>query len=409
MARESMVVAFVGSVVPQSEESKYPEMSFAGALFQRNLIGSLGLAGLDVDQAYSVRPVLQRSTGKRWWFSTEHTKLEDAVPVTQLPFVNVAALKQVSLALALFPRLVWWCWRHRRRPRAVVLYNLFPTPGIVSVLVGRLTATRVFAVVADVHVPGAGLRPNTSLHRLDLLLQRMTMPMLDGIIALSPHTIADFANDTPSIVVEGAVAVEQQTQAATGSETLPRFDGDGKMILMYAGNLSEFKGTPLLLEAFACLKGNDYRLWITGDGGCRPLVERAADSDPRIRYWGQVEYHELRVLYEHATILVNPHSTKSGSARYMFPSKLLEYLSTARPVITTCGPGVETEYGDYAFLLEDESPAALAALVEDVLRLPASQLEERGRNARAFVLESKSWRCQGERIAEFVVRHTLRV
>ena len=158
----------------------------------------------------------------------------------------------------------------------------------------------------------------------------------------------------------------------------------------------------MLLNAFERLPGDRYRLWITGDGECRRDVEAAAARDPRITYFGFLPYARVIELYGRAAILLNPHLTTVRSARYQFPSKILEYLAAGRPVVSTSTPGVAEEYGHVVRLSSADTPEAFAAAMQEAASLPFEARIEEGRRGREFVLEAKSWKRQGERIVSFI-------
>jgi glycosyltransferase involved in cell wall biosynthesis len=304
-------------------------------------------------------------------------------------------VKTACLAVSLLRRLLAWS----RRRRLILLYNLYPAPAAISLFAARLTGARVVAIVADLHVPGAGTRPAGVMNRIDFALQTWAMPRLDGLIVLTRQMATDFAGDAPVLHMEGGV----EDSGAAGfkpAEMRRRAEGPPLHSIMYSGGLSEFRGVSLLLDAFKRLRG-DYQLWITGRGELERDVERAAAADPRITYFGVVERERLRELHARAAVLVNPLVTRYASSRYIFPSKLLEYMATGTPVLTTMPPDVAAEYAQYVYGF-NETPEELAAAIERVLALPAEDRDAFGARARAFVLEKKNWRIQGERVTKFI-------
>ena len=179
--------------------------------------------------------------------------------------------------------------------------------------------------------------------------------------------------------------------------------GPAPVVFMYSGSLTDLKGIPLLLAAFARARGDHLRLWIAGGGPLLAEVQAAAARDPRIRFWGSLPHAEVTRVYGDVDVFVNPHSTRHESARYLFPSKLLEYLAFGRPVITTCStPEVAEEYGDVAYVMEREDPAELAALLERVGRMTPAERQARGQACRALVAERKTWSRQGRRMLDFI-------
>jgi glycosyltransferase involved in cell wall biosynthesis len=250
-------------------------------------------------------------------------------------------------------------------------------------------------------VPGAGVLPDTLARRLEYWLQTTSMRRFNGLIVVTQRMVEDFAPNVPHIQMEGAIPDSQPIRVRIGAE--PANSEETEFIVMYSGSLSSFKGTPLLIESFKHLQGDRYRLWITGSGEARDLVEAASRSDTRISYLGRLPYDEVLDLYHSASVLVNPHATDVASARYVFPSKLLEYLTAGRPVISTVSaPEVALTYEPYIFALREEKPQALASLIERVASLSAEERRLAGERGQQFVLENKRWSSQGKRIASFL-------
>ncbi|MGI8509541.1 MAG: glycosyltransferase [Gemmatimonadaceae bacterium] len=398
---DRVACAFVGLIDTAGRVAQNPAFSAAGTQFQESLLGSLRTTAVDVTHVYALRPVPSFPTYQQLGFSVGRTTLLGSLRTTLLPFVNVGPLKTITSGIALFPYLLMWAWRERRRRRVFLLYNLYSPPGIVAIVAGWLSRTRVVAIVADIQVPGHGLLPDTPLRQLDYQLQVKTLPLFDGLVVLTRTMAREFAPGTPFIEMEGAVPdalmrSASTTDVASDASTRP-------FVVMYAGGLSDLKGIPLLLASFALLEGNGYALWVTGRGPLEEAVRDAAARDPRITYWGFPEQDELLVLYGRADALVNPHSASHASARYLFPSKLIEYLATGTPVVSTCStPEVAEIYGDYSLVVPADTPGEIATSVRRLASMSSSQRQALGARARSFVLAEKTWRKQAQRISEFI-------
>jgi glycosyltransferase involved in cell wall biosynthesis len=394
------VLAFVGAFPDPAARPDDPAYSPAGELMQQRLIRALRDAGLDVDHIFALRTALSFPRGKRLVYGSAASATPDGVPVSFIPFINVPPLKQLISGILLVPLLLRWALRNRGRPRAVLLYNVACPPGVFSVIAGRLTGSRTCAVVADLQVPGSGYVGSSLMRRADYRLQTSTLRLFDGLIVLTESMATDYAPAVPSLQMEGAVPPELERAAPTRTDS---HDGSAPFTIMYAGELSELKGVPLLLEAFARLEGANYRCWISGKGELQQVVESAARSDDRITYWGFPSYAKVLELYGRADVLVNPHSTTHASARYLFPSKLIEYLATGRPVISTLStPEVEREYGDCTVLLDSASAPALASALVRLAEMPAHERHRIGEAGRRLVLQRKTWAAQGQRIADLI-------
>lgn len=399
-AARPIAIAFVGAFGLEGDGPENPAYSPAGHLLQERILHGLESAGADISAVFSVRTVPSYPR-QRLLFGPAEQSVGGRYRARLLPFVNLGPVKTLTTSVTLVPELLRWAWRNRGRPRAVLLYNVNIPPGIVGLLASRLTGTRIFAIVADIQVPGSGFYADTFLRRADYRLQTRTLPLLDGLIVLTRRMAADFAPGTPWLLMEGGVPEEA---VAGPLPPLSEAEEPGTpVVFMYSGTLTDLKGIPLLLAGFARARGGHLRLWIAGGGPLQAQVEAAAARDPRIRFFGSLPHAEVMRAYEDVDVLVNPHSTRHVTARYLFPSKLLEYLAMGRPVITTCNtPEVREEYGDVAYVMDGEDPAELAALFERIGGMSPGERRARGLLGRARVAERKTWPRQGRRMLDFI-------
>jgi glycosyltransferase involved in cell wall biosynthesis len=177
-------------------------------------------------------------------------------------------------------------------------------------------------------------------------------------------------------------------------------DGRTK-VLMYSGTLNEANGFRLLLDAFSRVEDPSIQLWVTGKGSMQDTVKKSERADTRIHYWGFVERQELLNLMTESLVLINPRPPSYPENRYNFPSKLIEYMATGRPVISTATADLELEYGEFVFLTR-EDPDALAQIIDQVFDMPRMQLRSRGERGRQHILESKSWGPLSAKVAGFL-------
>lgn len=402
MTERPIAIAFVGAMAPPGQDDRFPAASPAGSQFQREVLRTLAAEGLPVDTAFLLRPVASFPTDRRLVFgrATGQAQPERAV---WLPYINVRLAKTISAGIAVFVELVAWAWRRSGRPRLVLTYNVVNPAGWPALLAARLTGSRIVAIVADVVLPGESGRPNSLMRRIEFRSQRRIMPRHDGLVAVTARTVRDFAPDRASLVLDGCVPGDLVPPRKPGERDHGKCaDATGKWHILYSGRLTEIQGIDLLLAAFARIPDANWILTVTGWGPAAERVRRAAERDQRIRFLGLVARERLLDAYIAADVLVNPHLTSSRTASYLFPSKLPEYLATGRPVITTAAEGLHADYRRHAFVLAEETPEALAALLQDVAALPANERERRAAAARIWVTATKSWDVQGHRLAEFL-------
>lgn len=166
----------------------------------------------------------------------------------------------------------------------------------------------------------------------------------------------------------------------------------GPRVAMYSGAINKFGGVDLLIDASRKL-APESEVWITGKG-MTPKLRHALASEPsRVKYFGFVGRETLEDLSRAATVFVNPRPDDADS-RSNFPSKLLEYLSYGKPVVSTITPGISPDYKGLLQVVEAENPLALAEAIECAFEV-ADDRSFRMR-AKRFVAD-RSWPRQAQR------------
>ena len=155
-------------------------------------------------------------------------------------------------------------------------------------------------------------------------------------------------------------------------------------------------------QAFALLEGDQYRLCIAGRGPLERLVREAATTDSRIEYLGFISTLEVLRVYNRSDVLINMRMTGSMNTKYFFPGKMMEYLASGTPVITTCTGHTEKELADFVFLLRDETPEGLAALIRRVANLDLGERRKVGETAQQYMVLNKTWDVKARKVVRFI-------
>jgi glycosyltransferase involved in cell wall biosynthesis len=407
-AQEDIAFAFVGAVVP--DEPKFHTAAFAraGQMYQEELLLGLKRAGLRASAIISVMPFPSRRhrKGSRVWVGGGRVDFAEGLSITLLPFINITPLKQISVGMATLFELLRWGWRNRRaRFRIVHCYNLSVPPGLFILLSARLIRAKAVVSLCDIDVPGETV-PAGLYWKLDYWLQRRLIPRFDGHTVASDAIARDFLPGRPYVRLEGAIRKEL-FEGMTTSHRAQREAGT-PFVITAVGRLDKTNGFPEILKAFALLPGDRYRLRIAGAGPLEEQVREAAMKNPRIEFRGLLSFSDVLELYTSSDVLINMRMTKSRNTKYFFPSKMMDYLASGVPVITTCTGHAEAEYANFAFLLREETPEALSGMIQRVEALSTEERQGIGRQAQQYMFAQKTWRAQAEKVAEFIRSAVLR-
>lgn len=382
-----MRVAYVGSLVAPGLIHEFSGGSVAGNKFQLGLLSGFPSAGARVDP-FVVPPIASFPRERR--LAVRMTGRELGIPDAYVvPFFNVVGVKQASIALALVLRLLAWAIRTRHdSDRLLLVYNPFSFMAGPVLLVRRLARLPAVAIVADIQPPASG-----GLERLEARFQHNALARFDGLVQISRHISEDFAPDVPSLLLEGGV---QSLPVDPDPVTpVPR----DHPVVLFSGALDENSGIHRLLAAFALLKDPSLVLRIVGKGQHVDDVVRAATDDRRIDYLGYVDNDRAVQLQRQADVLVSPRLPDQHTTRYSFPSKLMEYLATGKPVVASRLEGMPSEYESLLRIPDEESAESFAKALSDALASPPTAAQIR--TQIAFV-RTKHWPIRSAEVVRFL-------
>lgn len=321
-----------------------------------------------------------------------------------VPFINLPVFKHVTQFLSFLVTIVHWLSKHRKdRRRRVVVYMMHSPYVFAALLATRLFGEKPILIISD--LPMGASKPKNPVKRFfkpaltSLLLKSVSYHA--GLVVLTRQMAEDYAPKVPFMVMEGIVSPDEGNDL----RCLPSAPKNSEVhkIITFAGLLRVEYGVKLLLDAFALIRDDRYRLWIFGKGDDDMVrwVKEAAAKDPRITYWGFRPNGEVLLKEFESTVLVNPRPSRKFTA-YSFPSKLMEYMWVGRPVISAALPGIPAEYHEHIFVWHDETPEGLAKLLVSVCSNSTEELQLKGQRAREFVLTKKSYLTQGRRLYDFL-------
>ncbi|OHT44640.1 glycosyltransferase [Flavobacterium tructae] len=177
--------------------------------------------------------------------------------------------------------------------------------------------------------------------------------------------------------------------------------------ILYTGTLAKRYGILNLLNAFALIKDENYRLWICGDGDAKDELDEMARNDKRITSFGQIPREQVLNLQKKATVLVNPRLSEGDFTKYSFPSKTMEYLASGTPCIMHNLAGIPKEYFDYCFVSKEETANGLYQTIISVCEMDQLELNKFGERAKDFIFENKLPAKQCEKIFNMLAtKHT---
>ena len=220
----------------------------------------------------------------------------------------------------------------------------------------------------------------------------------DGFVFLSSEAYERCPVNN-KILIHGGIPVRSESDHHNDMGLCLNKSNDS-VTFLYSGSFEYWSGLTLLLKAFIGLPiDKPSSLIVCGYGPLSASDRALIDSDCRIQFFGTVSKSDLNSLREKADILVNPRPSIAENV-FNFPSKLLEYMSYGKLIVSTKTPGIPTDFSDLMLLSNDSLSDFSSTLLE------ASQMTEEQRkpilNKLAVYSATHTWLYESKRLVTFI-------
>ena len=312
-------------------------------------------------------------------------------------FLNIPVVKQIMITQRLFNEACKIIERNGDKTCVILPYLVYH-----YVRVGRKLKQRYGdKVIISQTIPDIFF-PKKWIHKRINSLAEKEGVKADCFVLFS-KAMAEYLsiNDGRYIVMESVIDGE------TYADKKEKKNDNDRLQVVYTGALGHPNGVGKLIEMMQLIKRDDFDLVITGRGALFDEFTKASKKDRRIRFMGTVPKADVFKYQLGADVLINPRSDNDAPTvtRYMFPSKLMEYMLTGNAVITCKMSGIPSEYYDYVYVSEDDTAAGIAATLNEVLDLSAEERIIMGVKARQYILENKTIQVQADRIVEQLYKY----
>ena len=329
--------------------------------------------------------------------------VEDAIGLRSIVrgvgFLNIFFLKIFSRFFSSFVALIRFC----SKGDIVLFVYSAHLPFIFSSFFLRVInpSLKICLILPDFpEFMGEGGRLYRVFKRIDTAFFYFFARRLDFFVVLTKHMAEKLRVDMKKVIVVEGVASSVDCKQ-TGSQVRQ----DGVKSFLYTGTLARRYGITDLVDAFLKLDKPAIELWICGDGDAKDYISAAVLRDSRIKFFGQIEREGVIELQTMASVLVNPRTPEGEFTKYSFPSKIMEYMASGRPVIMYKLDGIPADYDPYYISPAGIGVDALAECMGRVVEMADHQLNSIGQNARDFVLNEKNPLKQVSRILNLVMEN----
>ena len=398
-----MKILYIGTVCDvqsyEKEISKYRvKPTVAPLVLETALVGGLKQNNADVDiLTFPIFPAFPNST-KLFWKSKKET-LDCGYKTTWMGAVNITGLKQKCFEISSKRLIKKWIKQNPGEQKAILMYTIFQPVAKSVIACAKKYNIQCFSIVADLPREMYGLKSAPKIKKLlsEIYVRNAEkiQGLFDGYIYLSRH-MSDVINPkAPFTVMEGVADISDVCKPDLSKKHHPR-------AIMYAGRLNQMYGLDRLIQAFKLIPNDDIELWLFGTGDYESEIERCANRDKRIKFFGRVSRDEILDYEKKASLLVNVRDCSEDFTKYSFPSKTIEYMLSGTPMLTTKLAGIPEEYFDYVFSIGDNEVETIKNKLLEFINCTDEELMCIGTKAQQFIMENKNARMQAKKVIDFI-------
>lgn len=306
-----------------------------------------------------------------------------------IDYCNLPFVKEQNTKISYLAAFQELCETHGK-PKLIIGYNLF----LCNVSIGN--HARDALGIPVIYILADGFKSYLKKWQLS----KLKNVKANGWILLSWSWFQDFDQE-PKFHLDGGVNTLNLEY-----DNLDFSYDSSKKIFLYSGSISAHGGVDFLVDGFMRTQSKNIELWISGKGYSSKL-NSVLQSEPRVKFWGLLPSEQFKKILFRANYFINPRPSNLGESYFNFPSKILDYLSYEKPVISTWTDGLAPSYRDKLIILEKETPHCLAETIENVANWEQSKILQMKLRIHDFLINDKLWTRQIEKCLYWINENIL--
>lgn len=266
---------------------------------------------------------------------------------------------------------------------------------VVDVLRRNLLAASI-KIKNKYHIPVIGVLTDNPYNLTDITVRRSEFIVkkatkLDGYLSLTDGLMSAYGiNNKPKYIFEGIV------------EDIPTFKkepiGD---YFAFTGSLYERYGVKDLIDSFNGLE-NKVNLVVLGNGPLKTYISNTGQHDHRVLFLSQLSKNKTYGIQQHALANINPRPLNTTLDQQSIPSKMLDYLASGVPTISTKHPRLYELFQKDVYWIDESSPDGIRTAILNFLNSPQIEKTKKALSAKTKVYSMFGSLVQGEGISHFL-------
>ena len=378
-------------------------LQIAGDLLQWNIVKGIEENTSETVSIINMIPVNSYPRWYRdWRIKTSYfSHGNDGVDVN-VGYINITIIKQLLRNIGIIPNLIKIIEKKNNEKKTVLFAYTLNNGFLQACKYAKLhyPKTITCAIVADLPKYSNLSSNKTKIKHLYEIFQNVKckklLKYIDCYVLLTDamHDALGVGNK-PYCIIEGIVA--NSLASRTKEKVVHEIN-----TIVYTGTLHKCFGIMNLVNAFRMIEDSSFILIICGVGDADKEISIAASEDPRIKFFGQLDYEKVLNIQRSATVLVNPRQNNEEFTKYSFPSKIMEYMISGAPIIGYKLDGMPDIYDQYIIYPRDNSIKALSETLIDVCKMSNEERNRIGYRNQKFIFEKKNEKIQSAKIISMI-------
>lgn len=290
----------------------------------------------------------------------------------------------------------WYKKNANRNDKRIILLNSSIEINLAVIVVSKLYKIKTSSLLIDTAL--GNFKPDTLWNKYMFFCYKYGEKLykyLDGSMALNPKVFQHLKLcEKPTHLTKIGFSRTHNYPDSKKRST--------KKKIVYTGSLMYYDGTEELLNAVSRLSNEDIELKVYGNGPLKSMVETYASQYEHINYMGYLSNEKIGRVLQEADFLINPRISYFYTDIFGFPSKMVEYLLSGTPVITTSFSAMPKEYRDFVYLISEETAKGIEkSIVEAVHDDPETQ-EKMVKNAYDYIKKHNGYESIVREMVKFV-------
>lgn len=393
---------YIGFAIPQEEMNKYfkndPFPSIQSNKFNWNIIKCL-----EYSKKYEIMYICATQVSNfplypKKYFSKKIWNVDilgKEIKILEIPYINTEILKIITR----FFSVMFYGLKEilkLKNIKGIIVCDIHIPFMLSGYILSKIFKIKYIAIWTD---PPALSNERESgiknkLRKIEINIAKFLMKRVDKVIAMTKYLCQDFAPGKPYLIIEGIIDGMEVC-----NEKIEKNNHKTKVV--YTGSLEKRYGIENIVKAFQLIEEENIILEIYGRGDYEEELKTISEVNSKIKYFGFMDNKKILSIQRNANFLINARDEKEKYTRYSFPSKMMEYMMSGTPIITTILSGFPDEYKEYLICLDNNSPENISKKILEVSKWDIEKQIYFGEKAKKFIL-NKTYINQGDKIINFL-------